>query len=138
MPSARILVAEDIGIVAFDVADTFERAGFTVVGPTGTLDKALALATSENFELAVLDVDLAGELSFPVAEVLARRGIPFFFTTAYGDCVLWPPQFKDKIVLSKPVNEAVMLRTARSLLQPDSSRAGKPVDGAVEIRLVSA
>ncbi len=123
MRPPRILVAEDIGIVAFDVADTFERAGFAVVGPTGTLEKALSLASSEEFDLAALDVDLAGELSFPIAEVLAKRGIPFFFTTAYTDCVLWPPQLRAAIVLTKPVNDAVMLDTARSLLRMSASRA---------------
>ena len=63
--------------------------------------QAMKLAESEQFDLAILDVNLDGCKSFPIAEVLARRGIRFIFSTGYGSSGIEPP-YGDRPVLTKP------------------------------------
>ena len=71
-------------MVAMYVEDLLTDLGFEVAGVATSLDQALRLARDGNFDFAVLDINLAGELSFPVAEVLRERGIPFMFASDYG------------------------------------------------------
>lgn len=81
----RILVVEDEPMIAMLIEDLVLDEGGIVVGPAATLDAALALARSEAIDAAVLDVNLAGARSVPVADVLRERNIPFLFATGYGD-----------------------------------------------------
>lgn len=80
----RILVVEDEPIVAMHLEDMLEDLGCDVAGSYSRLPDAVAAAGSGEFDLAVLDVNLGGVESFPVAEVLAQRGVPFVFATGYG------------------------------------------------------
>lgn len=80
----RILVIEDEALINMLLVDILEDAGATVVGPATTLAKALAMAEMEAHDAAIVDVNLAGEHSWPVAQRLAARGVPFVFTTAYA------------------------------------------------------
>jgi CheY-like chemotaxis protein len=80
----RILVVEDEMLVAMNIEDMLLALGHEVAGIAGRLAPALALAREGEFDVAMLDVNLAGEPSFPVADVLRERGIPFVFATGYG------------------------------------------------------
>ena len=80
----RILIVEDEMLVAMNIEDMLLDLGHEVAGLAGRLDAAMALAREAEFDLAMLDVNLAGETSFPVAAILADRGIPFLFATGYG------------------------------------------------------
>lgn len=71
-------------LVAMNIEDMVLHLGHEVAGIAGRLAPALALAQEGEFDLAMLDVNLAGEASFPVADVLRERGIPFLFATGYG------------------------------------------------------
>lgn len=84
MEGARILIVEDEYIVAALLEDTLHAFGCEVVGPATRVDDALDLLDHEAIDAAVLDVNIAGEMVFPVADALDRRGIPFVFSTAYG------------------------------------------------------
>ena len=81
----RILVVEDEAILALELAQSLREAGAAVLGPVSSVQEALELlnATVE-LDGAVLDVNLNGEMVYPVAETLAMRGVPFVFATAYG------------------------------------------------------
>lgn len=81
----RILVVEDEGLIAMLIGDAILDEGGVVVGPAPNLDRALALARDEGIDAAVLDCNLAGQLSDPVADILVTRGIPFLFATGYGN-----------------------------------------------------
>lgn len=81
----RILIVEDEEMIAMLIEETVLDEGGVVVGPVGDLDGALALARDAAIDAAVLDVNLAGKPSYPVADILAGRGIPFLFATGYGD-----------------------------------------------------
>ena len=80
-----MLVVEDEVLVAMLIEDMLTELGFEVLGPAMRLDAALKNGEGTIvFDLAVLDVNLANEQSFPVAHLLQERGIPFFFATGYG------------------------------------------------------
>ena len=82
----KVLVLEDHYLLAADLSLGLQRAGLEVIGPLSTLDEALALAGSaEPPDAAVLDLQLHGEMAYPVADVLLSRGIPFAFVTGYDD-----------------------------------------------------
>lgn len=71
-------------MVAFLIEDMLATLGYEVVGPVHRLDDAVDAARKDEFHVAVLDVNIAGEQSFPVADILLERGIPFIFATGYG------------------------------------------------------
>jgi DNA-binding response OmpR family regulator len=97
----RVLVVEDETILAMMLEDALVDAGYAVVGPFACLDAALQAAEREALDAALLDVNIAGEMVFPVAEVLARRGVPFFLVTGYDNRVL-SKAHQDWPVLMKP------------------------------------
>lgn len=97
----RVLLVEDQMIVAMQVEDVLREAGCEVIGPAGTLHTAMTLAQSEALDAAVLDINLDGEKTFPLAEQLQRRNIPFILATGYGESVL-PQKWRDLPRLSKP------------------------------------
>ncbi|CAL8480620.1 response regulator [Caballeronia sp. S22] len=82
----RILVVEDDYLVALALSTVLEEAGAHVVGPVASAEEAVALLEEgrERVDAAVLDVDLNGETSYPVADALASRDIRFVFATGYG------------------------------------------------------
>jgi CheY-like chemotaxis protein len=89
----RILVVEDEYFVADDLSRALSRAGMEVVGPVSEAGAALALLDRHgNIDGAVLDINLKGELIYPVADVLSARGVPFVFATGYDRTAL-PARF---------------------------------------------
>lgn len=97
----RILVVEDEMLVAMLIEDAVTDLGHQVVGPAMRLDAALAAAGEEDFDFAILDINLAGKQSFPVADRLIERGIPFMFASGYGLAGLVDP-YRSAPVLQKP------------------------------------
>lgn len=82
----RILVIEDDYLVAQVLCDLLEELGAVTVGPIGWASEALAFIESSeaNFDSAIIDVNLHGEKSYPVAEALMRRNVRFALATGYG------------------------------------------------------
>ncbi|HUN40203.1 MAG TPA: response regulator [Acetobacteraceae bacterium] len=103
-----ILVVEDTVLVADLVVDVLQEAGCHVVGPAARLDQGLALARTDGLAGALLDVNLAGEHCFPIADALAARGVPFVFLTGYGEQVL-PRDYRDVPRLAKPFDFGQLL-----------------------------
>lgn len=81
----RVLLVEDEFIVAAMAADMLQEVGAVVVGPAANVADGVALAKAEAIDAAVVDINLNGELSDPVAAALQERDIPFVFATGYGD-----------------------------------------------------
>lgn len=96
----RVLLVEDESLVAMNVEDMLLDLGCEVVLAM-RLDKALAYASSEPFDLAVLDVNLGDARSYPVADLLFERCTPFLFATGYGRQGL-EVAYRDVPVLQKP------------------------------------
>jgi DNA-binding response OmpR family regulator len=88
-------------LVADLIVDELPEIGCHVIGPAARVEQGMALARAEALDGALLDVNLAGEPCFPIAEALSVRGVPFAFLSGYGDASL-PPPFRDQPRLSKP------------------------------------
>lgn len=97
----RVMVVEDELLVAMLVEDVLADAGCVVVGPFARVDPALAAARVEAIDVALLDVNVAGEKVFPVADVLEERGVPFLFVTGYGTAAL-PRDRPNWVACTKP------------------------------------
>ncbi|MBZ9857349.1 response regulator [Mesorhizobium sp. CA13] len=104
----RVLVVEDVFLIAMDLSDQLMESGCEVIGPASSVKQALEKIDSVPLDGAVLDVNLAGEQSFPIAELLASRGIPFLFLTGYDSVTIIPEAFKQIPKLSKPVSEKAL------------------------------
>jgi DNA-binding response OmpR family regulator len=100
----KVLVVEDEYFLADDVAKGLEANGAEVIGPVGDKDDALDLIEdSEGLDAAVLDLNLRGEMAFPVADALLERGVPFIFATGYDQAVI-PARYGEVTRCEKPVD----------------------------------
>jgi CheY-like chemotaxis protein len=97
----RVLVVEDEALIGMLIEDALEDLGHEIVGPVGSLDEALELATHEPLDFAILDVNIRGGYSYPVADVLLQRGLPMLMTTGYDASVL-PDRIQEQRRLRKP------------------------------------
>lgn len=88
-------------LVAMLIEDTVLDLGHEPVGPAMRLETALEAAEGGDFDAAILDINLAGRQSFPVADKLSERGIPFMFASGYGAAGLVDP-YRGAPVLQKP------------------------------------
>jgi two-component sensor histidine kinase len=105
----QILLVEDEAFVAMMMRDLIAEIGFHVVGPFGTITDALEHLDRHPLVGAVLDVNLAGEKIYPLAEQLSGRGIPFVFVTGYAADAI-DGRFASVPVLQKPVDGAALRR----------------------------
>jgi DNA-binding response OmpR family regulator len=101
LAGARVLIVEDEMLIAMDLEDMLTELGAVVVDTAMRLDAALELATAAEIDLAVLDVNIHGGRSYPVAETLLRRGVPFIFATGYGHAE-GVDQYSEVVTLAKP------------------------------------
>jgi CheY-like chemotaxis protein len=83
-PQKRILVVEDEWVLAMMLQDMLAELGHTVVAVASKLKEGLVMAEKGDFDFAILDVSLDGEMSHPIAEVLDRKGLPYVFATGYS------------------------------------------------------
>jgi CheY-like chemotaxis protein len=111
----KVLLVEDEGTVAMLIEEMLEELGCEVVASVPRLARAREVASTAQFDLAILDVNLAGERVFPVAEILRDRKIPFLFSTGYGASGV-PGEFARYPVLHKPFSESeLQLKIALTL-----------------------
>ena len=104
----RVLVVEDEALVAMMIQECLAEFGYQVVGPISTAIEAAAKAKDGQFEAAVLDINLGDGAVYPIADILAARGVPFVFVTGYeADSV--DGRFREIPILQKPI-EREMLR----------------------------
>jgi len=100
----RILIVEDLFLVAEELSDTLQDWGCEVSGPAARVGDALALVAHETLDGALLDVNLGDERCFPIAQALRERGVPFIFLTGYDMSSAFPPEFANVPRLPKPVD----------------------------------
>jgi CheY-like chemotaxis protein len=123
----RVLVLEDEMIVLVMIEDLLSELGCRIVGPAVSVAEALALAEAGGFDAALLDLNLGrGETSYPVADVLAQRRIPFAFVTGYSADMLQPPH-QGRPILSKPFWGDALEKVLRLLATPGGAQT-EPAD----------
>lgn len=110
----RVLVVEDEVLIGMLLEDMLGDLGFEVFATASSIDQARELARTAPVDLAILDVNLNGVEVFPVAEILAGRGIPFMFATGYGEHGL-PSAFQDRPTLQKPFQQEMLERQVTTL-----------------------
>ncbi len=101
LAGTRVFIVEDESLILDALQDMLEDLGCQVVESATRVDEALAKLPSLAFDVAVLDVNVAGERVDPVADLLANRGVPFLFATGYGRSSLGPTH-RERVVLAKP------------------------------------
>lgn len=98
----HILIVEDDYFIAFGLASSLKAEGAVVIGPAPSLPEALNLIEhAERLDGAVLDVNLGGEMAYPIADALKERAVPFAFTSGYDRASI-SPRFADAPVVQKP------------------------------------
>ena len=118
----RILLVEDSFLLAEMIRDVLDDLGWVAVGPATRKSEALALAQSETFDAALLDVNLDGETSWDVASVLRTRGIPFVFGTGYDVSSILPDDFAGSVIIGKPYQSKDIERRIREVIAVNRRR----------------
>jgi CheY-like chemotaxis protein len=114
----RVLLVEDEMMVAMLVEDMLSDFGCAVIGPATRVDDALKLVGEGKIDVAILDVNLNGHETYPVADALVALGIPFVFATGYGAGSL-RDGYKERPTLQKPFQQHDLVR-ALALALPSS------------------
>ena len=113
----RILVVEDEMMAAWALEGILAGLGCEVVGPASRVKEALTMIETEAIDAVLLDINLNGEKSYPVADVLAARGLPFFFSTGYNKDSM-PDGYRDFPILQKPYEARKLSAILLRLLTP--------------------
>jgi CheY-like chemotaxis protein len=112
----RLLVVEDDPFISVDLQDLLASAGAVVLGPVPTVRAALALLETDRPHAALLDLNLRGERSTPVAEALQAAAVPFVLVTGYSASQIDEPAFREATIVSKPVRASILMRALQRLL----------------------
>ena len=115
VPEASILLVEDEALIRMMLADMVEELGHRVVAEAGNIRDGVALAGMAVFDFAILDINIGGYSISPVAEIIAERGLPFFFVSGYGAAGR-PEAYSYRPVLQKPLLMAKLGEAINSIL----------------------
>src|SRR6185369_1785871 len=118
----RVLVVEDEALVAIFLEDMLGELGCEVVGLMPRVDEAREFVDGHKFDCAILDVNVAGEMIYPLAAMLAEREVPFVFVTGYNQNSV-APQFLHRPMLQKPFRMAELRDVLTDLTKGRSARA---------------
>lgn len=123
---ARLLLVEDEAVVGMFMEELLGDLGFEPTGPIASLKEALAAAKRERFDGAVLDMNLKGELVYPLAELLRTQNVPFIFVTGYSKMGV-DDRFSGVPIVQKPVTsealaEVLFSKFGRFVLTPPADR----------------
>jgi len=125
LEGVRVLVVEDEYLVAALIEQILESAGCIVMGPVARVPEALDAVDHDDYDAAVLDVNLAGERINPVADALSERDVPFMFVTGYGENAL-PSKYAERPHIGKPFRMAELLGMLSSILRCNGHLAARP------------
>jgi CheY-like chemotaxis protein len=116
LKGTRVLLVEDEGVIVMLVGRMLESVGCTVVGVAARVNDALDKVANLVFDVALLDINLAGNVTYPVADALRARGVPFVFATGYGSAAL-KAELRGAPVLSKPYVLAQLIAALTKALE---------------------
>ena len=112
----KILIVEDEGPIALNLASAVAQAGGIVIGPTPSVAGSFALMAEHTLDGALLDIRLRGETSFPLADVLAVLGIPFVFVSGLSSALM-PYPHRDRPLFDKPYEAPHVIATLARLVK---------------------
>jgi two-component SAPR family response regulator len=114
LENKKILIVEDQYLIAADLSRAVTTLGGVVVGPVASNEAAQSELARSDIDLAFLDINLDGQMVFPLADELERRGIPFVFATGHESTIL-PDRFKSKLRLIKPFTVQAVIEAVQHL-----------------------
>lgn len=114
----QILIVEDEILIAMDLEDMVAEMGGRAIASAHTIETAMKMAESIEVDAAILDVDVAGQLVFPVADVLAARGIPFLFNTGHSAEDALRARYASAPICRKPTLPRQLKKALQTLLTP--------------------
>lgn len=121
----RVLVVEDDPFVALELENLLTDHGFEVVGPTSSIAAAQSALAAGSVHGALLDVNIKGELVFPVADALAAAGVPFVLLSGYTADTL-PPAYRDRPFIGKPYGGKELMALLQQAMQsPDTAKPAR-------------
>jgi CheY-like chemotaxis protein len=119
----RVLIVEDETLQALALADMVAKLGGSVAAIANRFEDGMEASLGEAFDCAILDVNLGGTLSFPIAEHLQQRGVPILFCTAYADAAKVFAGRGPVACLDKPIEKVALRDALLGLLKQASQRA---------------
>jgi PAS domain S-box-containing protein len=122
-PRLRVLVVEDEAIVALEIEQNLQDAGFEVVGPAARVAEALELLKEFGCDAAVLDINLGSETSEPIARMLSEKGTPFVTVSGYSP-EQRPSGFRGGAFLAKPLRAELLVTQLRQCTQQQARSSG--------------
>jgi DNA-binding response OmpR family regulator len=126
MREASILLVEDETLIRMMLVQMVEELGYRVVAEAASVDDGRSRAEMEEYDLAILDINLQGFNVKPVAQIIRRRGLPLFFLTGYGAKGV-PDEFKGMPVLDKPCTSELLKDTIETILSNEEPKAQDPL-----------
>ena len=116
----RILIVEDEGPIALNLASAVQQAGGIVIGPAASVAQSFALMADNTLDGALLDIRLRGETSFQLADVLAVLDIPFVFVSGLSSALM-PYTHRDRPLFDKPYQMHDVISTLARLVKPQAA-----------------
>ncbi len=113
--ATRVLVVEDEYLIRMLLEDMLADLGYEIAAAVGTLAEASEAAANAQFDFAILDVNVDGKEIYPVADILAKRGLPFVFVSGYGEASL-AERYRGRPALQKPFQTEQLKTTLASLV----------------------
>jgi DNA-binding response OmpR family regulator len=110
----RVLVVEDEYFIAADLKRALTSEEAIVVGPVAALEKGVSMVEKEKVDAAILDINLDGSFSYPLADKLSDRAVPFLIVTGYDGSAL-PERYRDAPRVSKPFDPREVVAMLESL-----------------------
>ncbi len=117
----KVFIVEDETMLAMLIEMMLEELGYATASHVSTLDEGVEYARAGDYDLAILDVNIIGGTSFPIAAEIAHRGIPFIFCTGYGRLGI-PETWADRDCVAKPFSIGQLSDALQELLPPRNSR----------------
>jgi len=122
----KVLIVEDESLVAMLIEDMLLDLGYEVAAIAARLDQAVTVSRNVDADLAVLDLNLNGQRTDAIAEILRARGVPFIFATGYGGAGV-TAEWRDVPVVQKPFQQSDLAEAlARLTLAQDVGAAPRP------------
>ena len=130
---ASIFLVEDEVLIRMKLADMVEELGHRVVAEAGNIQDAQVLAETIFFDIAILDINIAGSSIAPVATIIAGRGLPFFFVSGYGRAGR-PEAFIERPALQKPVSKSILGEAINAILGTAGEASSAADDSSPKIQ----
>jgi CheY-like chemotaxis protein len=112
----RLLIVEDDPFLAMELHDLLASGGAVILGPVATVKTALGMLDDTRPHAALLDLNLRGQRSTPVAEAMLSASIPFILVTGYSRNQIDEPALREIPIVSKPVDQSILLEALHNLL----------------------